>query len=299
MKTEEIKKRLDALCEKRPSRTIPSIHEYEDKHLLMVSRGPRGYGRFIEQFGLFYDLINEIIIGVNYIDKTKWPKYRGLQLLLLIHNLRSLYSAFDRLIKGHWEDTLIIGRTNLESFIKIIWISCYPDRADSAILDLKDRGRKFNFTNFVNDELKLTWNDYKTMSDIIHGNKPAVIKDMIAIHKKTKKYPIVLELKFDRKYFEVGVNYIVFLSLSYLMVTNRLFATSSNEYLKKETIEDACELERLWKETLLSHPRGHWPKVVKDVDDMLQMVEKTEKEGGDWKDIWELIRKGGRRNSII
>lgn len=118
-RSQEILKRMDELCSVEQSKVILDICNYEKTHADKVRTD---YGRFMSQFELYYDLLVNIIMGVNYIDKTDWPEYRGAQFILIVHNLKSLYSAFERLISGFYEDSLIILRPSYEAFFKLIYI---------------------------------------------------------------------------------------------------------------------------------------------------------------------------------
>ncbi len=281
-----LRQRADTLCNRKPRQLIPEIRLFEEKHYLVALKE---YGRIVAQFELFYDLINEIIIGVNYIDHRSWPKHRSLQLLLVNHNLKTIYSAFERAIKGFYEDSLNLLRTNYEALVRVIWISCYPDRAGAGVHEHKDGGREFNLTEFIKDDLKLNWRSYKFLSVFTHGNQPAVMYDWIDIFKKIKKEPISIELKFDKKYLEVALNYLIFLSYSYLKTTIDLFVTSKNDLLKEKTITDGEKLLDIWKQSLLSHPGGYWPILIKDLDDILKMCLSADA-GQNWRNTWNQIR---------
>ena len=284
-----LKQRADALCQKKLRLMIPEIRRHEAGHFLIVSQE---YGRFEAQFELFYDLITEILLGVNYIDNSSWPKHRVIQFLLVNNNLKTLYSAFDRSIKGFWEDGLNLLRTAYEVLVRITWVSCYPPRAGAGILKHDDGGRNFDLTGFIKNDLKLDWNDYKFLSMLTHGNQPAVLQDWIDIHTKSKREPISAELGFKKKELEMTINYILFVSYAYLKMTLQLFVTSCNEVLKNETVVDAKELLDIWGETLLLHPGGCLPVYVKDLDDILRMMEGADG-GHEWKELWSKIRAAG------
>jgi len=68
------------------------------------------YGRFIAQFEMFIGLLVEIVEDINYIDKRDWPKYRSVQFILRVQNLKTLESIFNRLTRGSYEDALILIR---------------------------------------------------------------------------------------------------------------------------------------------------------------------------------------------
>lgn len=285
--TDWVKKRFDELCDTGPSQVILDISRYEQGHLRKVSKE---YGRFVAQFKLFYDLVVEITRRVNYIEKSNWPKHRSVQFMLIVHNLKNIYSSFDRLVKGFYEDSIVLDRPAYEAFIKVIYITCYPDDPLSVVSGRKSSsGRRFNLTNFVKDELKLDWRDYRLFSIISHAKAYSVLTEAVRISREGQKEPITLEFKFDEKLFELGANDIIFLLLVYLKIIVCLFTTSHNHILKKEMVEKAKELIVLRQKSMSLHPKDYWPHVIKDTEDIFKMIEEVEG-GKNWKESWKNIR---------
>lgn len=290
LEVKRLKKELDTLCKKYPGINSDSLHKHEESHEYVNTHGPHTYGRFKDQSRAWFDLVNQIIIGLNYIEKKKWPKHRALQLLFVIHNVRTIFSATDRLLKSHWEDSLILCRVSLEALVRIVWISCHPDRSYAGILKAKE-GKQFNFTGFVKDELKLEWDSYEFLSKFAHGNQVGVLMDWMALHRGTKKYPIVLERLFDEKMFELCINYIGFLEVAYLLFLTEVFITGSNKsYLPVEIVQDARKLARAKQKSMRSHPRNYWPQVANDLDDLIKLVQDCDEEGPSYKKHWKKIR---------
>lgn len=286
-RTDWLERRFDELCDTEPSQVVLDIKGYEEDHLNKVEGE---YGRFVAQFELYYDLIVKITKGVNYIEKPDWPKHRSVQFMLIVHNLKNIYSSFDRLVKGFYEDSIVLDRPAYEAFIKVIYITCYPDDPLSVVRGRKSSsGRKFNLTNFVKDELKLDWSDYRLFSIISHAKAYTVLTEAIKISREGQKEPITLELKFDEELFELGANYIIFLLLVYLKIIVCLFTTSHNRILKKEMAEKAKELIVLGQKSMSLHPKDYWPQVIKDTEDIFKMIEEVEG-GKNWKESWKNIR---------
>jgi len=286
-KTDWLKKRFDELCDTEPSQVVLDINRYEQDHLRKVLKE---YERFVAQFELFYDLIVKITQGVNYIEKSNWPKHRSVQFMLIVHNLKNIYSSFDRLVKGFYEDSIVLDRPAYEAFIKVIYITCYPDDPYSVVSGRKSSSeRKFNLTNFVKDELKLDWSDYRLFSIISHAKAYSVLTEAVKISREGQKEPIALKFEFDEKLFELGVNNIIFLLLVYLKIIVCSFATSYNYILKKEMVEKAKELIMLSEKGMSLHPKDYWPQVIKDTEDIFKMIEEVEG-GKNWKESWKNIR---------
>lgn len=286
--TEKIKGEIDRLCnEIAPSKVVLDINQYQTDH---ANRILKEYGRFVSQFELYYDFIVEIFHAVNYIDKAGWPKHRSVQFLLFVHNLKSLYSSFERLIHGFYEDSIILARPVYEAFVKSVYITC--DQTDPYAVVAGSKGnmqKKFNLSHFLKDDLGLDWHDYRLFSALAHANQYSVLKEAMDIHKQGQKGAIALKFQFDKKLFELGINYVNYLLLVNLKAIVTLFATSHNHVLKKEMIDKANILIDLRERSIALHPKDYWPKVVKDTKDIFEMVRQTE-EGGNWKDIWKTIR---------
>lgn len=278
---EEIKKELDDLCNTiAPSKVVLDIGQYQTTHANKILKE---YGRFVSQFELYYDLIVETFHAVNYIDKAGWPKHRSVQFLLFVHNLKSLYSSFERLIHGFYEDSIILARPVYEAFIKSIFITCNPKEPYAVF------AKRFNLSNFLKDNLRLDWHAYGLFSGFAHANKYSVLKEATGIYQEKQKEAITLKFQFDQKLFEVGVNYISYLLLIYLKAIVTLFATNSNHILKKEMIEKTERLIYLRERGFSLHPKDYWPKIIKDTKDIFEMVRKTEL-GNNWVDVWKEIR---------
>lgn len=284
-------KEFDELCNSvAPSKVILDIQSYENSHLAKILND---YGRFVSQFELYYHIIVDASYAINYIEKSHWPKHRGVQFLLMVHNLKSLYSSFNLFTRGFYEDSLILARSVYESFIKAIYISCYPvDPAAIAASRKGNDGRKFNLTNFIRDELKLDWHDYGLSSAFAHANFFSVLSELRRIQEGNYKEAVTLKFQFDKKLAEVCINYLNYLLLVNLKELQTLFATSMNHILTPEMVNKINKLIVLRERNILMHPKDYWPKVVKDTQDIFHMIEVVETTQKDWKQVWENLRVG-------
>lgn len=285
---EKIKKELDDLCDViAPSKVVLDIGQYQTTHANKIRKE---YGRFVSQFELYYDLIVEIFHAVNYIDKTGWPKYRSVQFLLFVHNLKSLYSSFERLIHGFYEDSIILARPVYEAFIKSVYITCDPTDPYAVVSGSKGNMlKKFNLSYFLKNDLKLEWHDYRLFSALTHANQFSVLKEAKDIFEGGQKDAIALKFYFDKNLFELGINKISYLLLVNLKAIIALFAINSNDILKKEMIEKAEKLIDLRERGFSLHSKDYWPKVIKDTKDIFEMMKETEV-GKKWRDSWQRIR---------
>lgn len=283
---EYLKNNLDRLCnELLPSAVIEDIKNME---CVKLEETRVAYGRFMDQFELGYDLIVKLTRYLNYVDRG-WPTHRNAQFLLLVHNLKSLYSSFDRLVKGFYEDSLILIRAPYESIFKIVYITCYPNRPYLPIVERDDKGNKFNFTNFIRHQLKLDWDHYGLYSWLTHSNKYSVMKEAKSLFLKEKKDDVSLKFEHNEKFLQIGINSIQFVSWFYLKLTLVLFLTKDyNEQAKYLRIK-AEEFEKLKAHAISRSPSVDWPKTMKDANDLLGMITRVEK-GEEWKTVWKNIR---------
>lgn len=283
---EYLKNGLDQLCnELLPSDVVEDIKNAE---LVFLAKTERDYGRFMDQFKISYDLIVKLSRYLNYVERG-WPKHRSAQFLLLIHNLKSLYSAFDRLTKGFYEDSFILIRPPYESILKIVFITCYPGRPYFPIVGKDENKTTFNFTSFMNDQLKLKWSEYDIYSWASHANKYSVMTDAKALYLGEKKDDISLKFKYNEKLLQVGINSIQFVSWFYLKLILKLFVTKDYNSHAKDLRAKAERLCFLRESALLLSPSKSIPKAVKDSNNLFEMIDRVER-GENWKDAWKEIR---------
>jgi hypothetical protein len=149
---EKLRDRLDSLCEENASSVLADIQRFQRQHVAHVGRE---YGRFISQVELAFSLLVEIVDGINYVDKSGWPQHRSLQFILMVHNLKSIESALDRLVKGSYEDAISLVRGPYEALLRIVFISCFPADPYAGLGKAPKGTRQFNATNFVEQDLGL------------------------------------------------------------------------------------------------------------------------------------------------
>ena len=291
-KADLLKKRLDLLGQKYSDVLGTSLRSREEQHHYLMTHRPDTYGRFKSQFGTFFDLINKILLGINYINKDKWPQYRSLQYIMIQNNLVSLRNSVEIALNGYYSDSLVLARVNLEALVRCIWMSCHPDNSDSGVIKMKGC-KEFNYTNFIIHDLELDWKDYSFWSPNVHANQVAVVRDWVKILTKEKEYPICLELKFDKVMIEVCINSIIFLELFNLKFVVNILATDTNEkYLPNTLMDDAKEYISCLEEMIRSHSKEYWPQIPGDLIDLMSLVKNMDAsiENSDFKTMWKKIK---------
>ncbi len=279
MTEDEVRQHLDEMCELHGgSEDISRIYDYERNH---QERVLKEWGRFVSQFELFFDLLNNMLVGINFVRKDNWPEHRNLQYLLCANNARFFYNSFDRLIKGHATESMVLSRPLFETFIRITYASCYPSSADAVLAPIKrSDGVKFRLTNFMRDDLGLNWMTYKLWSAFTHSNSYGVFKDLRAIRNGEKRL-ICMHLDADQRECEMAMNLLLFVAITFLRAIYQLLVTSFNDHLKEEEVQQAVRLGELWQASMRLHPKEHWPQVMDDLDYVFEVLKAAES-GRDW-----------------
>ena len=197
-----------------PSQTMIELAEFERDHL---ERFRQNYGRLHEQFAVAFDHLVAATERINYLDKSKWPSHRSLQFILLSHNLKSFPSAMDRLSKGYYEDSITLSHTLYETFVRMIFVSCYANDPFGAVTTVPKGHPQFNLTNLVRDELRLDWRLlYENMSRFAHSNVPATMASLARLVERVGE-PEWLGFQFDEDtaILEVTGTFLTFLLLTH------------------------------------------------------------------------------------
>ena len=129
-------------------------------------------GRFTVQFEAVNSAYLWLLDDLNFVPKNHWPAHRNVQYVLLAYNATSFHSAFDRLLRGHYEDSITLTRGLYETFVRAMWISTHSEHPYNALIrDVPAGQPRFNLTNFLRDHLHLDWSSsYSTLSAFAHSN---------------------------------------------------------------------------------------------------------------------------------
>lgn len=280
-------KELDELCSQvAASDLILKIYEQEKEHSQYIIEK---YQRFMHQFEAYFDLLVRAIHHINFVNKSDWPTYKLAQLLLIVHNLKPMFSSYDRLMKGYYEDCNILLRTPYEAFFRVLFISLNPDDLNYSFAPRKKDLKQFNLTSFVQHDLKLDWHHYSVMSWMVHANKWNALSELKRIEKEGQKEAITLAFKFDEDMFSMGINLMGFLLLVYLRAVVVLFLAYGRQDADVEMTEKCRRYISLYQKAFASHVNPHLQSLAKDIEDIFQMLEEVEA-GHEWKDVWNRLR---------
>ncbi|MEN6372409.1 MAG: hypothetical protein ABFD64_10405 [Armatimonadota bacterium] len=286
---DELTLQFDAFCnEQLPSNTTLWLRQCESKNQEFMESN---YGRFCRQFEAGYDvLVSAIGYANSWADHTKWPRNRIVQHIMEAENIKPIYSAFDRLIKGYYVDCLVLARVAYEAFLRIIFVSLYPDDTYYSYARGKKVPRQFKLTNFIKEDLKLGWNEYEILSAMAHSYKFSVLKQIVEIGKNGQTEPLSLGFEQDELLIEICNNILDFLLLIYLEFTMAFLLVPL-----KECNVDYCQIDKinlyimLKQKNFISHPNQYWQKVIGDLDYVFDLVRAAES-GKDWKQVRESLK---------
>jgi len=291
MREDSLRDRLDELCRNSNTNAVDNILDFQKGHYDKFSKE---YGRFIDQYKMFYSALVDLTYSINYLDKSKWPSHRALQFTLAAHNQKQLYTAFFLLHQGFYEDSITLIRSSYETFLRILFISCNQEHQWN-VFGNKEGGPKFNALGLVKDELKLDWPTYRLMSSFAHSNKVDVLEDVVQISREAQKEPIALRLKYDEEKMGVAINYLQFLILVFLKLLNEVFVVDYSTHEQREQIRTEFDKAKEYTDILMTIMETHtnnktFRRMAQDVKDIFQLIHTMEEtEEKDWKNAWSRI----------
>lgn len=285
-KEKQLSEEINSLLNDVPSDIVLKISELENAN---TKRILKEYGKFVKQFEDFFDLLITLFDQVNYIKKDNWPEQRTIQFITIAHNLQTLYCAFDLTVRGHHAEAIILVRTVYETFIKVIYLSCYPKAGYSVFYKKKDKTKEFNLTNFLSQELKLNRESiYMVMSAIAHSKGYLIMAEAQEIATVGQRGKIGLRIKYDKKNLEIVINYLYFLLWMFHKVTIELFIENKISKEAQPLLEKAKKVEKAIEKIFIGHPGKSWSTINVDVAYIFEIIKLAEN-GQDWK---QAIKKG-------
>jgi hypothetical protein len=88
----ELIAKLDAMTRSSDTSLVTDIKKYQADHRrYMLSN----FGRFSDQFYMFFSALVDYSHNINYLDKKHWPGNRGLQFIIATNALKQFHTAYD------------------------------------------------------------------------------------------------------------------------------------------------------------------------------------------------------------
>lgn len=271
---------------------VPSTHVLE-----LTASAQTHYGRFSQEFGRFvvqyeveYTALADLVEQINYLDKTDWPEHRAVQYILVASNARSFYSALDRLARGYHEDCLTITRCLYETFVRCLFVSCFPDDAYSALVGGTPKGvRRFNLTNFLEQDLGLVWGTkYRIMSGFAHSNKAEVMAALQrALVREGDPELFKPTIRYREDLAVASIAFLNFTLLAHLRLSLEVFAGNLNATSEAKTT--ASDAVALLTETLTRNDKEYWRTTALDLDLIFSMLSVADARGN-WRSFLAAAR---------
>lgn len=240
MMIEELQKLIDQYRNTEQSKTSADIYLFSDQHLEKMKLE---FGNFMKNFEDFFDDINMLIQILNYADKQNWPQSKGYQYLLLPETIKTLHCAYEITLNGYYDEAQILIRCVFENFLRIVFLSKYPDDLEGVLVTKPQNGvTKFNATNVVEHVLKMdsSWL-YSLMSSFTHGKKPKMLRELTD-RSNGKKGPIILEYQSDKESTASCINLLMLMQHLILRSMLVLFSTEIENTKKYQSRIDQIRL---------------------------------------------------------
>lgn len=292
--SQDLIRRLDEMVKNSDVSTFTNIQQYQNKHRLYMWKQ---YGRFMNQFEMFFCSMVEYSNNINYLDKKGWPINRGFQYVITTRALKQFYSAYNLLIDGAYEDSITILRSVYESFLRVIFVSCHPECPYNAYFAKDQSGAKFNATGLVRDELKLDWTTYHITSAFAHSNMYSVMGDMIDLGIDKKSKAIALTYEKDDDLISMITNFTMFLATAYLDAYEQLFTVDISKHKQKVEIQKHIDklhsYAQISHEALKSHNANkYWRTTAVDLENIFELIKAMDADPQlNWAVKWSEIRK--------
>ncbi len=271
---------------------VPSPHVLELTALAQAHYRTfsKEFGRFVVQYEVEYTALANLIEQINYLDKTDWPEHRAVQYVLVASNARGFYSALDRLARGYYEDCLTITRGLYETFVRCLFVACFPDDAYSALVWSTPKGvRRFNLTNFLEEDLGLVWaTKYRIMSAFAHSNKAEVTAALQrALEREGDPDVFKPTIRYREDHAVASIAFLNFTLLAQLRLTLEVLAL--NLHSTSELKSTASDAVALLTETLVRNEKEYWQTTARDLDLIFGMLTVADARG-DWRSFLTTAR---------
>ena len=244
----------------------------------------RNFKGYVKYFEDYFDVLNNAISSLNFVPKENWSQYKSLQYLMFPETLKTLHRTFEDTVAGYYEEAVILLRTVYETYIKMIFIACYPEDFEAIFRNRKQK-RNFNLTNFVKDDLHFDWEFiYRFMSYASHSKIHLILERLIKLSKKEDKNPIRLEYKYDKDAISRPMNlstFLLYVLLNIMLVTFK--DDLENSKIDRNHIIRIVKIDKVLRGILESLP-NKFSSIVKDID-RIDIILECAKQGKDWKNI--------------
>lgn len=269
------------LSERLPTPLVLELVEDERTHFASFNVD---YGRYVGQFEVEFQALAGLIDDLNFVDRSAWPAHRNVQYVLAAHNVRTFFSALDRLVRGYYQDCFSLTRGLYETFVRMVFVSCYPESAYNVLMRKPPKGeRTFNLTNFLRDDLGLAWETkYEIFSIFAHSNSFQVLNTLKrAVDREGEPERFGVRIDYQPAMIEAAAPLLQFVLACHLRFAVERFADVVPA-IAPERLRDAQNALSLLTYGLTTHTKEHWRMVAADLDTIFAMLDVADRRG-DWR----------------
>lgn len=279
--SEELEQLIEETQRDSPAKTSMDIYTYIEKHKEFVVNRFGGYLKYFEDY---FDVLNDIINRLNFAPKKLWPQYKSVMYLMFPETMKTLHRAFEDIVAGYYDEAMILLRSVYETYIKMIFIACYPDDYEAIFKDRKNK-RNFNLTNFLKDDLNLDWGFiYRIMSYVAHSKIHIVLARLIKLSKKEDRNPIRLEYGYNEEAISRPINISTFLLCGLFNMMLTIFKGDfKDSQIDQNYSIRIVKIDKVLRKTL-ERFSNKFKSIVKDID-KVDMIFEEIKSGRNWKKV--------------
>ena len=181
---------------------------------------------YVKLFEDNLESLSSAIISLNHVPKNTWEQYNSLQAVFVSKIPKTLFSAFQQILKGDYNESLGTCRIGYEILLAICFIAKYPESQWSTV-EAQKGNRAFKPSTFLIDDLKVVKEDpyYKFLSWHIHCQKRSVMSDI----KTGMEGRLVLNLGYGYDNKELSIAFNNLLTILYFAIN--IFQHAFNDFL--------------------------------------------------------------------
>lgn len=280
---QETQKYVESLLFDDPAKTSSDIYYFIRQHRLLFLNE---FGNFIKQFEDFFNDMSEFVTLLNYAPKDEWSDAKKTQYLMFPETMKTLHRAFEDINDGYYDESMMLNRSVYETFLRIVFISCYSINYESVFVRPKKGCVAFNITNFSKDILKINWDYlYRIMSAIHHSKKHKILKE-ITSRQNNPKQVVRLVYESDRKVgMPMCVNITMFNLTCFFHALISLFGKDidNNENTKAKKIR-WLSVDKALLMILEANPKPDFASLSRDIKKIGRII-KASGAGENWQKL--------------
>jgi len=278
MDKNELNQLINEVRNTEVSKTSLDILEFVTQHKAKVMSE---FYPYIKNFEDYFHELTLVIDYINYIPKNNWKNHKGIQYLFFPHALKTLHCSFENSIDGYYDESIMLCRSAFESFLRIVFLSCYPSDWESVFVDKKGE-RQFNVTSFTKEHLKINWEFiYKIMCWTSHSNifrSGLKLKEKFEEQNATK---ISLEYSWDKDNMAMSINNVI---LTLTCLFHAMFSIFEKDLIKYSDLSKVQKINNILIGVIETNPKENFASLAKDIKKIGEII-KVADSGEDWKKI--------------